>query len=142
MKRVGLSLLLFGIVVATGCSKGGASPDVQSGANSSADGKSSGASSSSGPKRIVAYFPNWTQNRKGSSGTGCEYKVEDVDAGLLTHAIFAFAKIDPGKDRSKPKFKMASYNPEWDLGPNGQYVKFIALTQKHPHLKTLSAVGS
>jgi GH18 family chitinase len=141
MKRVGLSLLLFGIAFATGCTKGGASPDAQSGSSESAEAKSSGVSKSTGPKRIVAYFPNWTQNRKGSSGTGCEYAVEDVDPALLTHAIFAFAKIDAGKDRSKPKFKMASYNPEWDLGPKGQYVKFNALKQKNPQLKTSIAVG-
>jgi GH18 family chitinase len=142
MKRVGLSLLLAGIVV-VGCTKGGSSPDAQSGEGEA--GKSAASSVPPGPprgdKRIVAYFPNWTKDRKDKSGKGCAYRVQDIDASLLTYAIFAFAKIDAGKDRAKPKFKMASYNPEWDLGPAGQYAEFNALKQKNPHLKTAIAVG-
>ncbi len=85
--------------------------------------------------RIVGYFPDWTYGRK-----GCEYKVEDVDASLLTHANFAFAKIDAGPDKQSPKFKMAAYD-KTDLGAQGQYARFNALKQKHPHLKTFISVG-
>ncbi|HVJ14387.1 MAG TPA: glycosyl hydrolase family 18 protein [Polyangiaceae bacterium] len=137
MKRVGLSLLLAGIVIATGCMKEGSSPDAQSG-NSESSAASSGSSPSSssapsGPKHIVAYFPDWTYGRK-----GCEYKVEDVDASILTHAIFAFARIDA--DKTKQHFKMGVYD-KTDLGPDGQYARFNGLKKKHPHLKTSIAVG-
>ena len=90
----------------------------------------------SGSRRIVGYFPNWTQNRE-----GCKYGVSDINPSLLTHINVAFAKVDPGPDRNKPKFKLMSYDEKADLGPNGQYAQIAALKAKHTHLKTLISVG-
>ncbi|HEV8248249.1 MAG TPA: glycosyl hydrolase family 18 protein [Polyangiaceae bacterium] len=105
------------------------------GAAQSAGGVKGAASVASGPMRIVGYFPDWTYGRK-----GCEYKVEDVDGALLTHANFAFAKIDPGPDRQNPKFKVAAYDPS-DVGAQGQYARFNALKRKHQHLRTFISIG-
>jgi chitinase len=87
------------------------------------------------PPRIVGYFPDWTQGRR-----GCEYEVEHIDARLLTHASFAFAKVDPGPDRRRPRFSLAAYDPS-DLGPSGQYARFNALKTQNPRLKTLISIG-
>ena len=86
-------------------------------------------------KRVVGYFPDWTHNRKGS----CQYTVDEIDPMLFTHLNFAFARVDGG-ERAHPTFKLAPFDTT-DLGPNGQYAKFVALKKKNPKLKTLLSVG-
>jgi chitinase len=138
MRRLGVSLLFVGLGL-WGCVKSGNSADAQASSNPDTDSNAGAALKSApagkGDKLIVGYFPNWTHSRQ-----GCEYKVEHVDASLLTHANFAFAKIDAGPDKAKPRFKIAPYDPT-DPGPNGQYAQFNALKKKHPHLKTFYSIG-
>jgi chitinase len=86
-------------------------------------------------QRIVGYFPDWTYSRDAK----CRYTVEDIDPTLFTHLNFAFARVDGG-DRSAPSFKLAPFD-KTDLGPNGQYARFVGLKKKNPKLKLLLSVG-
>src|SRR6478735_8447555 len=62
------------------------------------------APKNTGPKKIVGYFTNWVEKRK-----GCEYKVSDVNADLLTNINFAFARVDAGPGgKANPKFGIAA----------------------------------
>src|SRR5262249_37071464 len=40
-------------------------------------------------RKVVGYFTNWVENRK-----GCEFHVRDVDPSLFSHINFAFAQVD------------------------------------------------
>ena len=89
-----------------------------------------------GPKKIVGYFTNWAQYRK-----GCKFTAADVDASLLTNINYAFAKVDPGPGgKEHPKFGLAPLEAN-DLGPKGQYAQINALKKKYPGLKTSLSVG-
>ncbi|MDF3070495.1 MAG: chitotriosidase-like [Polyangiaceae bacterium] len=91
---------------------------------------------STGPKKIVGYFTNWAQYR-----TGCKFTAADVDASLLTHINYAFAKVDAGPGgKAKPRFGIAAYD-KTDLGANGQYAQINGLKKKHPDLKTFISIG-
>lgn len=91
---------------------------------------------STGPKKIVAYFTNWSKYRK-----GCPFTAADIDPELITHINFAFAKVDPGPGgKAKPKFGIAAYD-KTDLGPDGQYAQVNALKKKSPELKTFISIG-
>lgn len=111
-----------------------------SGSSEAAAPSAAGASSppvSTGPKKIVGYFTNWSKYRKG----GCAFTAADVKPELLTHINFAFAKVDPGPGgKAKPKFGVAAYDPA-DLGPNGNYAQVNALKKKSPGLKTGLSIG-
>ena len=86
-------------------------------------------------QRVVGYFPDWTYGRDAK----CRYTVEDIDPMLFTHLNFAFARVDGG-DRKAPTFKLAPFD-KTDLGPTGQYARFVALKKKNPKLKVLLSVG-
>ena len=86
-------------------------------------------------QRVVGYFPDWTYGRDAK----CRYTVEDIDPMLYTHLNFAFARVDGG-NRSAPTFKLAPFDAT-DLGPTGQYARFVALKKKNPNLKVLLSVG-
>ena len=87
-------------------------------------------------QRIVGYFPDWTYSRPDAK---CRYTVEDIDPMLFTHLNFAFARVDGG-NREAPTFKLAPFDAK-DLGPDGQYARFVALKKKNPNLKVLLSVG-
>jgi chitinase len=137
--------LVLSAALAVGCltgEKGPASPELpsSSGPSSSArtDAPKAAAASaaSTGPKKIVGYFTNWSQYR-----SGCKFTAADVDPSLLTHINYAFAKVDPGPGgKAKPKFGIAAYD-KTDLGPNGQYAQVNALKKKSPGLKTKLSIG-
>ncbi len=139
MRAVVLSAVLFSACISE---KG---PEAPSGSGPSGPGggtteaaapSAAGAAVSTGPKKIVGYFTNWSQYR-----TGCKFTAADVNPGLLTHLNFAFAKVDPGPGgKAKPKFGLAAYD-EKDLGPNGQYAQINALKKKNPELKTALSIG-
>lgn len=118
-------------------SSSGPSGPTSSGTTESAAPSAAGVAVSTGPKKIVGYFTNWSQYR----GGGCKFTAADVKPELLTHLNFAFAKVDPGPGgKAKPKFGIAAYD-EKDLGPNGQYVQINALKKKNPSLKTAISIG-
>jgi chitinase len=111
-----------------------AAPDATEAAAPSAAGSSTPVST--GPKKVVGYFTNWSKYRK-----GCPFTAADVDPTLLTHINFAFAKVDPGPGgKAKPKFGIAAYDPT-DLGPNGQYAQINGLKKKNPALRTALSIG-
>lgn len=136
--------LILSAVLAVGCltgEKGPTSPDesAANGPTSNTQAAPSAAAASAvstGPKKIVGYFTNWSQYR-----TGCKFTAADVNPGLLTHINYAFAKVDPGPGgKAKPKFGLAAYD-KTDLGPNGQYAQINALKKKSPGLKTELSIG-
>jgi chitinase len=86
-------------------------------------------------KLVVGYFENWAQYRK----RDCKFKVSHIDANLFTHIIYGFGKVDFGS-RENPKFEIAPFEAN-DMGPGGQYQQVNDLKKKHPHLKTLLAIG-
>jgi chitinase len=140
MRRYVLSALLLSACI--GGDKGASSPDPEvaaaPGAQESSAPAAAGAATpkNTGPKKVVAYFTNWSKYRK-----GCPYTIADIKPELLTHLIFAFAKVDPGPGgKAKPKFGIAPYDPT-DLGADGQYAQVNALKKKAPHLKTSLAIG-
>jgi chitinase len=114
-------------------------PESPSGTTQSAAPSAAGATTpvNTGPKKVVGYFTNWAQYRAGN----CKFTAADVDASLLTHINYAFAKVDPGPGgKAKPKFGIAPYD-KTDQGPNGQYAQINGLKKKHAGLKTLLSIG-
>lgn len=83
--------------------------------------------------RRIGYFTNWAHKRSGD----CKFEISDIDASLLTHINYAFAKVEAG-DRSAPEFRLAAGDPA-DL--EKLYPEMRAFADAHPHLKTLLSVG-
>jgi chitinase len=144
MRAVFLSAILLSACVSpdNGTSNTAASesaPTPAKGGTTQAEAPSAAGASTpanTGPKKIVGYFTNWSQYRK-----GCKFTVADVNASLLTNLNFAFAKVDAGPGgKEKPKFGLAAYD-KGDLGPNGMYAQINALKKKNPGLKTSLSVG-
>lgn len=140
MRAVVLSAVLLSACIGE---KGPEAPSSSTTSTSSSGGTTEPASASStapistGPKKIVGYFANWTQYHPGD----CKFTAADVNPALLTHINFAFAKVDPGPGgKAKPKFGLAAYD-EKDLGPSGQYAQINALKKKNPSLKTALSIG-
>jgi chitinase len=111
----------------------GGNPDQPGGNNPGGGG--GGTTVSSG--RVVGYFTNWAQYRPGA----CKFTPSNIDASLLTHINYAFAKITTSGTQQNPgTFNLTGY--EWnDEGPGGQYEKVNALKTANPKLKTLISVG-
>jgi chitinase len=96
------------------------------------------AAVNTGPKKIVAYYTNWAQYRKG----GCAFTPADVDASLLTNINYSFAKLDAGPGgKAKPKWGITPFDAKADLGPNGGYAQINALKKKNPGLKSSLSIG-
>jgi chitinase len=142
------ALVLSGVLLAacvspqsgtTNSADDAASSSSSSGTTESSAPSAAGASAPahSGPKRIVGYYTNWAQYRK-----GCPFTVADVDASLLTHINYSFAKVDAGPGgKANPKWTIAAYDPKADLGPTGGYAQLNALKKKNPGLKTSLSIG-
>ncbi|XP_013394145.1 chitotriosidase-1-like, partial [Lingula anatina] len=82
------------------------------------------------PKKIVCYYTNWAQYRTGIG----RYTPDDIQPGLCTHIIFAFAKV--AQDPETKEYTQL-LNFEWnDLA---MYKRVTAL--KSPGVKVLLAVG-
>ncbi|XP_064604127.1 acidic mammalian chitinase-like isoform X2 [Liolophura sinensis] len=81
--------------------------------------------------RCVCYYTNWSQYRP---GTG-KFFPENVDPHLLTHGVYAFAKLDGNK------LKAFEWNDESTPWMKGMYSRFNDLKKINPKLKTLLAVG-
>ncbi len=92
-----------------------------------------------GEKRIVAYFTEWSIYAR-------KYHVGDIRADRLTHLVYAFAKIDARGEVAIVDSYAASdrFYPgdRWDAGYlRGNFGQLRKLKARHPHLKTLIAVG-
>src|SRR5438067_349106 len=89
-------------------------------------------------KRIVAYFVEWGIYQR-------KYNVGDIPADKLTHINYAFAKIQNGEVAlfdSYAATDKAYPGDTWDAGVlRGNFKQLQVLKKKHPHLKTLIAVG-
>jgi chitinase len=136
-----LSAVLVSACVApeTGTSNTAASAPAPGGGTTQAAAPSAAGASTpvnTGPKKVVGYFTNWAQYRK-----GCKFTAADVNASLLTHLNYAFAKVDAGPGgKEHPKFGLAAYD-KTDLGPGGGYAQINALKKKNPGLKTSLSIG-
>lgn len=81
---------------------------------------------------FLCYWGSWSHYRDGAG----RFSVENIDASLCTHLVYAFAKLDNGV--------IAPFDPYLDLKDNyglGMYEKVNHLKATHPHLKTLLAIG-
>src|SRR5262249_54207935 len=90
-------------------------------------------------KRLVAYFTEW-------GVYGRKYHVTDIPADKLTHIIYAFARINEKGECALYDSYAAidKFYPgdKWDKGfLRGNFHQLQKLKKKHPHLRTLIAVG-
>lgn len=83
-----------------------------------------GAAGRAQEKIVAGYYANWSSYRG--------YMPGDIQAELLTHLNYAFAKIDPATGR------IAMENPEND---RKNFEQLRQLKKEHPGLKTLISVG-
>ena len=83
---------------------------------------------------MVCYFTNWAQYRPGSA----RFVAANMDPGLCTHIIFAFAKLS---DSLTNRLEPYEWNDESTDSNVGNYEAVNNLKQANPSLKTLLAVG-
>jgi len=89
------------------------------------------------PPRIVAYYTAWSIYAR-------NYNVTQIDADRLTHINYAFANIrdgecvlgDPWADVEK-----TFPGDTWDQPLRGNFNQLRLLKERHPHVRTLIAVG-
>lgn len=79
---------------------------------------------------VVCYYQTWAYNRP----SPMTYDIEDIPTDLCTHLVYSFVGLD------NSTWKVKHIDQEFDLGKDG-LSRFVSLKQKHPHLKTLLAVG-
>ena len=87
---------------------------------------------------VAAYFAEW-------GIYGRRYNVADIPADELTHVIYAFAAISP-EGEVEPFDEFAAVEKShpgdrWDEPLRGSYKQLKLLKERHPHLRTLIAVG-
>ncbi|XP_044301177.1 chitinase-3-like protein 1 [Varanus komodoensis] len=75
--------------------------------------------------KLVCYFTNWAQYRESSA----RFIPDDIDPGLCTHIIYAFAKIEGNRIT----------HTEWNDVTT--YMNIHALKRRNPSLKTLISLG-
>jgi chitinase len=89
-------------------------------------------------RRIVSYFTEWSIYQR-------NYHVANIPADKITHLNYAFAKINNGECALFDSFAAvdkAYPGDKWDAGVlRGNFNQLLQLKKKHPHLKTLIAVG-
>ncbi len=89
-------------------------------------------------KVVAAYFIEWGIYKR-------NYQIKDVPADSLTHLIYAFAKVTP-------EGRVTTFDPHAALEKKfpgdkkdealcGNFKQLKLLKKKHPHLKTLIAIG-
>lgn len=86
---------------------------------------------------IAGYFAEW-------GIYGRNYHVSDIPADKITHVIYAFAKISNGEvDLFDSYAAIDKFYPgdNWNEPLRGNFKQLKLLKEKHPHLKTLIAVG-
>src|SRR5262249_16128171 len=89
-------------------------------------------------RRVVAYYTEWSIYAR-------KYDVSNVPADKLTHLIYALARIEKGEVALIDAYAATDkFYPgdKWDKDYlRGSYRQLQNLKKKHPHLKTLVAVG-
>lgn len=76
-------------------------------------------------KKVVCYYTNWAQYRRGDT----KYFPENIEADLCTHIIYSFAKLSNNQ--------LAEY--EWN--DHTMYQRVIDKKLENPSLKVMIAVG-
>ncbi|KAK3748290.1 hypothetical protein RRG08_039542 [Elysia crispata] len=100
--------------------------------NGNGDGGGSSNSTNDGScDRIVCYFTNWAQYRKGMG----KFLPESMEANHCTHIMYAFATIRDGQ------LKGYEWNDESTDWMTGMYARVMKLKDSNPDLKVLLAVG-
>ncbi|XP_064482748.1 endochitinase-like [Ornithodoros turicata] len=79
---------------------------------------------------VVCYYQTWAYNRPDPM----TYDIEDIPAHFCTHLIYSFVGLD------NTTWEVTSIDPLLDF-ERGGFKRFNAFKKKHPHLKTLLAVG-
>lgn len=79
--------------------------------------------------KVVCYYGSWAVYRPGDG----KYDVENIDPHGCTHAIFGFLGIDPAGN-------IVIKDPHNEINM-GAFIRFNALKQVNPNLKTLVAIG-
>lgn len=82
------------------------------------------------PGVVVCYYQTWAYKRPWPM----TYDIEDIPSDLCTHLIYSFVGLD------NSTWKVTHIDEEFDLGKDG-LSRFVSLKRRHPHLKTLLAVG-
>ncbi|XP_037072206.1 chitotriosidase-1-like [Pollicipes pollicipes] len=88
----------------------------------------------SAPFKVVCYYGSWAVYRPGDG----RFDVEDIDPLLCTHAIYTFAGLDAATHTIK---SLDPWNDLYDNYGKGAYLRFTALKERNPQLKTLLAIG-
>lgn len=86
---------------------------------------------------VAGYFAEWGIYDR-------NYHVMDIPADRITHVIYAFAKIEKGEIALCDPYAAVekSYPGDaWNEEIRGNFKQLQKLKAKHPHLKTLIAVG-
>lgn len=86
---------------------------------------------------IAGYFAEW-------GVYGRNYHVADIPADKVTHIIYAFAKIANGEVTIFDSYAaLDKWYPgdNWEEELRGNFKQLKLLKKKHPHLKTLIAIG-
>lgn len=104
---------------------------------------------------VVCYISTWAVYRPGQGA----YAIENFDANLCTHVVYAFAGLDITQSAIKSLGKSGNHNrhnnmlislhmflvdPWQDLKEEygkGGYEKWTGLKRSHPHLKVSLAIG-
>lgn len=83
--------------------------------------------------KVVCYYPNWAYWRPGSA----KYTVQDIDARICTHAVYAFAVLN------QTSYEIREHDDYLDLDSGlGNYHNFIqTLKEQNPDVKLLIAIG-
>ncbi|KAG0427694.1 hypothetical protein HPB47_025279 [Ixodes persulcatus] len=79
---------------------------------------------------VVCYYQTWAYKRPAPM----KYDIEDIPVDLCSHLIYSFVGLD------NKTWTVNNIDEDFDNKQDGLR-RFVALKKKHPHLKTLLAVG-
>lgn len=86
---------------------------------------------------VAAYYPEWGTYQR-------DYQVSDIPADKLTHAFYAFAKInDNGEVDLFDKYAATEKGKNWNKPDQiaGNFGQMAQLKAENPHLKTMISIG-
>ncbi|MDJ0774146.1 MAG: glycosyl hydrolase family 18 protein [Mastigocoleus sp. MO_167.B18] len=103
-------------------------------------GNSGGTGDNQGGKKgsvVAAYYPEWGTYQR-------DYQVSDIPADKLTHAFYAFAKInDNGEVDLFDKYAAIEKGKDWNNPDKiaGNFGQMAQLKAENSHLKTIISIG-